>query len=216
MFDFIKQHKVLVGVIFANIIAILVAILIIVIHNSKTATIDIMVAPSGAEISLNGKKYDNFTSYNVVPGDYQVVIEMEGMQTREYDLTLEDGEFARIWNYLVDADGGFTYYESHPDEVEVLKDVADGMARDFIGGFENLYAITDVLPLTFSNTHEQDANEIVSISIRLGEEGECEKRGYCLVVTDYTGKNTEKALAMIRDAGYNPDDYEIIFKKKVE
>ena len=38
-------------------------------------------------------------------------------------------------------------------------------------------------------------------------------KAYCLIIHDFTGKNTEKALSMIRDAGYDPNDYELVFEK---
>lgn len=216
MFNFIKKHKVASVLVFVDIVAILIAILVVVIHNAKSATIDILVAPSEAVIKLNDEKYDNFGTYNVEPGDYHVVISMDGMQTKEYDISLADGEYTRVWSYLLDMDGGFDYYWEHPDEVVYLADVADEKAKLFVEEFERMQSIREVLPLTFSNTYDQDATEVVSISIDWGEGDECEKKVYCLIINDYTGKNTEKALNMIREAGYDPDDYELVFRKKVE
>lgn len=215
MFNFIRNHKVLSLMGVLNVLMVLVAILIIVVHHTKTATIDIMVAPSEATIELNGKKYENLESYNIMPGDYHVKVAMEGMQTREYDMNLADGGFARIWTYLVDADGGFEYYMMHPDDAAILEDVADKDAEAFVEKYTKMMSITEVLPLTLSNRGD-NTGEIISIHIRWGTEDECREKPYCLIVKDFTGKNTERALAMIREAGYDPDDYEIIFKEGLE
>ena len=213
MFKFIRNHKILRLMVFLNVVAVLIVVLVIVIHNSKTATIDIMVAPSEAVVELNGSKYDNLGSYNVAPGDYHVKISMDGMQTKEFDIELEDGEFERIWTYLLDDGGGFGYYLGHPDDAQILNDVADAEAREFLEEYDRLHSIEDVLPLQYSNTFDPDATEVVSISVRWGLGDECNEKAYCLIVHDFTGKNTEKALQLIRDAGYNPDDYELVYEK---
>lgn len=216
MLNFIKRYRVLSLVLFLNVVAVLIAILVIIIYQSKTATVDIMVTPSAAVIELNGKKYDNLATHDVRPGEYHVRISMEGMQAKEYDLNLADNGFARIWDYLLDADGGFSYYVSHPEDAMLLEDVADAEAREFLQEFAERQSIRDVLPLTFANTYDENATEVVSISIDFGVGEECEEKPYCLVIYDYTGKNSEKAIGMIREAGYNPDDYELVFKEGEE
>lgn len=214
MFNLIRRHKVASVVVSIDIIAILVVILAIVLHQSRTATIDILIAPSAAEISLNGKRYDNFSSHNVMPGDYHAVVEMEGMETKELDFSVQDGEFRRVWDYLLDDEGGFSYYLMHTDEVATLKQVADDeKAKTFLAKYDKLNSISTVLPLTYSNTYDLDATEIVSISINWGEEENCSAQNFCLMVSDYTGKNHEKALSMIREAGYDPDDYVIQYEE---
>lgn len=212
MIDFIKRHKAICLVIFLNIIAFLLAVLIIVIHNSKTATIDIKIAPSEAIIKINGVNYKNFETYDIAPGDYHVSISMDGMWTKDFNVSIEDGELERIWTYLLDKNNSFSYYVYHPEDAVLLSDLADDQAKAFIEEYDRVQGIQEQLPLTYSNTFDQEATEIISISIRWGEEGECKEKPYCLVVNDYTGKNSEKAMAMIREAGYNPDDFEIIMR----
>lgn len=213
MFNFIKRHKALSLLLFLNVVAVLVAVLVIVIHNSKTATVDIKVAPIDATVELNGTKYENLQSHNIAPGDYQVKISMEGMQTKEFEISVENDGFVRIWTYLLDENGGFEYYMDHSDDAEILKDVADDEAKAWLEELSRVWGIREVLPLTFSNTFEENATEVVSISVRWGENDECNEKAYCLIIHDFTGNNTEKALSMIRDAGYNPNDYELVFEK---
>lgn len=213
MFNFIKRHKALSLLLFLNIVAVLVVILVIVIHVSKTATVDIKVAPIDATVELNGTKYENLQSHNIAPGDYQVKISMEGMQTKEFEISVENDGFVRIWTYLLDENGGFSYFMHHPEDVAILEDVADDEVKEFLAEYNKVRGIIDELPLTFSNTFEENATEVVSISVRWGENDECNEKAYCLIIHDFTGNNTEKALSMIRDAGYDPNDYELVFEK---
>ena len=217
MFSFIARHKVASALIFLNVVAILVVTLVIVLHNAKTATIDIFVAPSEATIELNGGKYDNFQPYDIMPGNYHVKISMEGMQTKEFDFEIYDGEFKRVWAYLLDAEGGFGYYLENPDEITYLEEVADDEeAKKFIAEYKKIVAIKDKLPLQRSSTFDPEATELVSINIEWGEGDQCEEKAFCLMVMDYTGKNYAVVLDMIREAGFNPDDYEIVYEKGVE
>lgn len=217
MFNYIRNHKVLSAILAIDLIVVLVVVLIIVMHHSKTATIDVLVVPSEATVRLNGKEYENLTSYEVTPGDYHAEISMEGMETKEFDFELQEGGFQRVWAYLLDNEGGFSYYLTHTDQVASLREVADDeKSKEFLARYDRLSAINDVLPLTFSNTYDENATEIVSISIDWGDEEGCTAQDFCLVISDYTGKNHEKALSMIREAGFNPDDYEIRFKEGLD
>ncbi len=212
MFNFIRRHRILSLMVFLNIVVVLIVILVIVIHNTKTATVDIKVAPIDAVVELNGKKYENLKSHRIEPGDFHVKISMDGMQTKEFDITIEDEELERIWTYLLDGNGEFSYYMNHPEDVAILTDVVDDNAIEFLEEYNRLNAIQEVLPLQFSNTFDKNATEVISISVRWGINDECDKKNFCLIIHDFTGKNTEKALQLIRDAGFNPDDYELIFE----
>ena len=216
MFNFVRKHKVLGLVVFLDLIAILVVILAIVLHQTKTATISFKVAPIDAEISINGRNIGREGTQNVSPGDYHVVISMEGMQSKELDVSLKDDEYRLVKVYLLDNDGGFSYYMRNPDELYALEQVADEEASKFVKEYRRLSAISEILPLTFSNTYDNTTNEIISISINWEQGGECKEKPFCLLITDLTGKNREKALSMIREAGYNPDDYELVFEDGME
>ena len=210
MLDYIRRHKIVSAVIALNLIAILIAILFVVIHNAKTASVDIYVAPSEATIELNGKKYDNFASYNLMPGDYHVKISMDGMKTVEYDLVLDNNGFARIWKYLVDDNGGFDYYFKNPDEISILAKFSDDEnVNELIEYYNKVISIRDVLPLEYYDRSDPDN----SIGVFVEEDmNECDNKILCLVI--YGGEdNRDIALSLIKEAGYNPDDYGIRFEE---
>ena len=137
------------------------------------------------------------------------------MQTKEYDLSIENNEFVKIKQYLLDSDGGFSYYAKHVNDMKTLEQFADddSKVKDFIEKNNKILSIDEVLPLTFSNTYEVGADDIVSIYIFWGDTDDCNYDNMCLIVDDYTGKNHDKALTIIREAGFNPEDYEIVFRE---
>ena len=206
------RHKLGVALGFLNVVIVLVAVLVVVIGKSHTAILDIYVAPSEATIEINGKTYDNFASYNMRPGDYHVKIAMEGMQTKELDLTLQDDEFKRLWVYLVDENGGFAYYVQNPDDELILAKVADDAeAQSFIKEYEKTAGILDKLPLEY---YDRSGSSSTGVYIEQSEE-DCEGALICLAV--YGGEeNRMIAEELIREAGYNPDNYKLVFEGEGE
>ncbi len=194
-----------------DVIAILAVVFFIVLHNAKNATVDIYVAPSGATIELNGKKYDNFSSYELMPGNYRVRISMEGMKTNEYDFTLEPNGFVRVWKYLLDDNGSLEYYLNNPNEITFLSRFTDDkIIGDFMNHYDKVSSIRDVLPLEY---YERiDPNNTLGVFVEEDTE-DCTKELLCLVV--YGGEqNRNIALDLIKQAGYNPDDYRIRFEEE--
>ena len=215
MFNFIRNHKVLSLLLFLNVVAVLVVVLVIVIHNTKTATVDIMVAPMDAVVELNGTRYENMRSHNVVPGEYHVKILMDGMQTKEYDINLERDGFVRIWEYLLSADGSFDYYLSHPEDEAVLENIIDEddrAAQNFIAEYQRIARINEVLPLEYYD-NENPADPI-GIFIEQSKDV-CKNKINCLSV--YGGeKHQDIVFKLISDTGYSPDDFEVVFVPESE
>ena len=215
MFSFIKRHKIISGLFCANIIAVIAVITSIAVYYAKTAVVDIYVAPSAATITLNGKPYENFQSYDLLPGDYHVEIAMDGMQTKEYDITLADGGFAKIHDYLLDSmGGGYNYYLTHPEDEYLLTQIAskdDQPAQKFISAYEQKAGILDILPIDY-DAYTDDFAYYIQYKIRVDDSrGDCPKIA-CLVIEDNTGDNEQRAKDKIKEYGYNPDDYEIKYE----
>ena len=211
MLELIRRHKIISAVVALNVIAILVVVLLIVVHRAKTVSIDVYVAPSEATIELNGKKFDNFASYNLMPGEYHVSISMDGMKTEEYDLALENDGFARIWEYLVDDNDSLDYYLKNPDEISILTKFSDdGEVKKVIEHYDKVVSIRDALPLEYYDRSDPDN----SVGVFVEEDmNKCIDKILCLVI--YGGeKNRDIALGLIKEAGYNPDDYGIRFEEE--
>ena len=211
MFSFMKQHRWVAVLILLNILAVIIVVGAIIYNNLKTATVDIQVAPSEAVIELNGKTYANFESHDILPGNYHVKISMEGMQTKEFDLVLESDGFAKIRTYLLDANGGFGYYVTHPDDELLLAEVAnDQVSKEFVEKYDKATSIIKQLPLLYDD-YTADFSEYIKYEIDLDERDDCAKI-LCLKIIDSTGGNEQVAMNKIAEIGYNVDDYDIEYE----
>ena len=211
--SFIKQHKIISSLILVNIVVGIIAIIVIVMHQVKTAVVDINVAPSVATITLNGREYENSKSHNVLPGNYHVKISMDGMQTKEFDITLENDGFSSIKTYLLDNNNSFDYYLSHSSDVFLLENIADiddQKAQDFIKLYKKKASLADYLPLYFDE-YTDDFAYYIQYNISQDPREDCSKV-LCLIIEDNTGDNEERAKEKIRELEYNLEDYEIIYQ----
>lgn len=210
MVNFIKEHKAISAVILANILAVIGVIIAIIYHHQQTASIDIQVTPIDATISINGKNYENLTSHNMLPGDYHVVISMDGMQEKELDFTLEKDGFYKLQAYLLDENGGFDYYLNHPGDELILSEIADDKkSKEFVKKYEKATSILNELPIEY-DSYTPDFAFYTQFKIAYSDKEDCPKVA-CLDVIDSTGNSEEAAIQLIRDKGFNPDDYEITY-----
>ena len=226
MINFIRNHKIISAVIAANLIAIIVIMVAFVIHNSKTATIDIRAVPTEATVKLNGQVYENYTSQNLIPGKYTAEISMEGMETKTVELDLATDDFYKLYVYLLDADGTFSYYETHPSEVDALEQLGinDAALTNFVDRYNSIYSIVDKLPLQLYNRTDDPATTWgvyvdqygVSASDEMeNTEDNLAAKCQTIVCLEAYVNNTSNEVVydLIREAGYNPDDYQITFGK---
>ena len=212
MLEFIKRHKIA-TLVAINLAAIIIVAVIIIIHLAKTATIDIRVAPADAVVTLNGRRYDNLQSHDVVPGNYHVKIAMDGMQTKEYDITLEKTGFIRIWDYLLDENGGFDYYLAHPGDEAILAEVVkddDKTAKAFITKYEEITSILDILPYSY-DAYTDDYSNYMQYKIYQDPRDDCDK-AVCLIIEDNTGDNEQTAKEKLKELGYSLEDYSITYQ----
>ena len=210
MFNFIKRHKIA-SIVTINIIAFIIIIVAIIIHNAKTAVVDIFIAPSDAIITLNGRSYDNFKSHDVLPGTYHVKISMENMQTKEYDITLENQGFIRIWDYLLDENGGYSYYLIHSEDEAILAEIAnDEKTKKFLEDYDQAAAILDLLPIKY-DAYSADFSEYTQYKIEQDHRDDCPKI-ICLKIIDGTGNSEQAAKDKIVEKGYNLDNYDISYE----
>ncbi len=212
MLNFIRQHKIATIITF-NLVVVVIVVIAIIIHFAKTAVVDILVAPKDAVVTLNGRRYDNQKQHDLLPGNYHVKITMDNMQTKEYDITLEKNGFAKIWDYLLDVNGSYEYYFSHPEDANILTEVAlddDEAAKAFITKYEKVISIIDILPFDY-DAYTDDFSEYVQYSIQQDLRDDCDK-AVCLIIEDNTGGNEQTAKNKIKELGYDLDNYSITYE----
>ena len=159
---------------------------------------------------VDGKDYENGT-YKFEPGEINVTIEKEGFKTEERTIVLLENSVTKLYIYLVPLDGSFDWYLSHDEDMMLLNAIGDAVANENSKNYLEDYPIVNALPIIYA-TYDEDW-EYTEFRIDGGTFENC-KQAFCLKVTDTTGGNLENALKLIREQGFSPEDYEIIYEYK--
>ena len=124
-----KQRLVMAGflaVLF--VILTLMAVLFAIIEGRKSVSLDILVAPKDAVITLNGERYKN-GEYRVEPGEYEVSITHEGLEPYYKVVDFADGEEVKMYLYLTGVDGDMSWYLAHSEDDMIVTSIGDYYAN---------------------------------------------------------------------------------------
>lgn len=208
--DFIKKHPLSIAAALFGIIVVVIIILY-VIDSGKTASLEALIAPSNATITINGKSYKNGT-YRVEPGTFTAKIEKEGFTSKELSVELQSGKTTKVYDYLVPLDGDMSWYKNHPEEALLLNSVGDAKADYNSKTYVKKYPVIDVLPIIYAK-YSDDYSTYTEFRIDGGEFDDCPEK-FCIKITDTTGGNYDFALDILHQKGFNPDDYKILYEYK--
>ncbi|MDO4612023.1 MAG: hypothetical protein Q4B29_00995 [Candidatus Saccharibacteria bacterium] len=208
----IKERKIaiIVGVIGFLALAV-VAVALYVLDLRLTAKLDVLVAPSSATVRINGSNYDNGV-HKMEPGIVTAEISMDGFVTQAIELDLKDGETTKLYTYLVPPDGSMQWYLDHPDDDELLTQIGDALAIEGKAEYQAKYPIAQMLPLIVVEVNPE-TYDWVEYRLDGGPFEGCETE-FCVKITDSTGGNMEAALEKIRENGFSPEDYQILYEYK--
>ena len=197
--DFIKNKKLAIG---GCACLIILAILAVILFLPKRQQVVILVAPETAEISIDGKTYKNGT-YSLPIGNHFVEISAEGFSYIEYELPIEEDEPALIQEYL-DEDGAF-YTER---DYEILSLIAeDDYTISKINARARAKTIFDFLPIL------DDTHKVYVTDQRFSDYCKVQDK-LCLGITNLGDYSEESTYNAIRKAGYDPNDYQILYEYK--
>lgn len=212
--NFILKHKkgILLGI---GVVLAVIAGVFVVLDLLKNAYFSIVVTPVGAKITVNGQEYSNGT-FKRFPGEVIVKIEHEGMVSKEVTLNLESGKTTVLRAFLTGEDDDFSHYDTNLRDYEILKLVAtESEAIEYIKATDKKLTIREVLPLQrwSDNKTPSPVNGKLGreTSITDGTNDAACKQLICLMIQDNTG-NDAIARELIKNAGYNYDDFQIINK----
>lgn len=205
-----KRKTIIIG---ATIIAItvIIPIILFILNLGKTATLQTAIAPSFATLTINDKKYKINSDLKFEPGDYKATISADGFKTKEVDLTLQDHQTTQLALYLDPNDGNIKWYYDHPEEYTLFAIANDTKNTQEAESYVDKYPISKILPI---NVVEINPTTYAAKEYRidLGKFDQCKADEFCIKITDRRGNNYEEALNMIRQKGFDPDDYEIIYE----
>ncbi|MBP5656435.1 hypothetical protein J6X15_02520 [Candidatus Saccharibacteria bacterium] len=222
----IFHNKYILAFLIIDIIAIVALVGIFVNRATKVSSINFNVTPVDATISVNGDKHYSNGQYDIAPGTYKVVISHDGLDTKTMTVDIGARDYANVTVFLADADHNFDYYklQNSYESYRKLKAIAsaennittdkDASAQDFIADFERAMSIVDELPIKGYVYSEPSANMSTGgFTIENGLYKKQCTQSACLIVR-YYGKDYEKeVLKQIKQAGYNPDDYQLVYER---
>ncbi len=203
----IKNYP-LVFVVLGLLIFFTIILVISAFNMHPTVEVELLVAPTSATTTIDGKSYQNGT-FKIAPGEHQVHIEKEGFVSQDFSFnTLSTN---KVYAYLRQTDGSFSWYRSHPEDSQVLTKIGDYLADQEATNYTRQNPITQALPIIYANY--DDHYNYTEYRIDGGKFDSCQT-DFCIKITDSTGGNLELAKQKIRDSGFNPDDYQIIYEYK--
>ena len=104
---------------------IIYSLIIFTINKDKTSTIKILVAPSDAIVSIDGRDFSTDTTLKFRPGTYTLKIEKAGFVSLNTTITAEPDQTTYIYEYLTELDKNGTYYKDHEKESTRTQQIAD-------------------------------------------------------------------------------------------
>lgn len=205
-----KKRNFIILITFAIALFLVLPITFFILDLQKTATVNILLAPSFAKVNIDGKEYQSGTErINSYAG--KVTVSANGFQSKELEVNLEGGKTTDLYVYLVPNDGNMNWYDERPSERQILSAIGDSFAIIQSENYHTAHPIIDILPISVAEVNEVTQEILHDYRIDYGEFEGCET-DFCLKITDHTGRDYENALQYIRDHNYNPDDYQIIYQ----
>ena len=116
-----------------------------------------------------------------------------------------------MYTYLRQTDGSFSWYQNHPDDGLLLTQIGDYLADQETSSYAKKYPIMEALPIIYAN-YDKNYN-YTEFRIDGGKFDGCNS-DFCIKITDSTGGNLDLAKSKIKDAGFNPDDFQILYEYK--
>lgn len=206
-----KDKLIIIATCVAFTIFIVITIILAIINSKKTATLSTKIVPFSATITIDGKKYHPNKDYHLEPGTTSIIISANGYKTQELPLNLSDNETTTITAALTPDDGDTSSYcAAYNNECQLFEEIMQIQSSQASEEYFKKYPIATMLPVIVVDV-DPTTYEWMEYRIDGGNHNDC-KNDYCVIITDSTGGNQEKALQKIRDQGFNPNDYEIIYK----
>ncbi len=201
----ILSKKTIKTIIIATICGFVLIIALFIVDRVRNATVEILVAPTFAKVEIDGKTYPSKKTIKTTPKDeeFTAIVSADGFETKEITFKVEKNQTSYIYVSLNNKESGEQWYlDQSGEEYDRFVMVEEALLEIASDDFTKQYPIVTILP--YINSED-------GYRIDYGDYEGCEG-GFCLQITDNTGENHEKALQYIRDNGFVPDDYQIVYK----
>lgn len=203
--NFIKQHKTISVVLLLDLIVAIIIGILVIQRFKRASTLQVLVAPTDAKVTINGKQYQNNGTYEVEPGELYVKVEYDGLVSKEFSLVAVADKTTKVYAYLVGENNDFSIYESNMAELDLLKRVGqDKEAGDFL----QRMSIINILPYKYDVFDEAT---MTSTTFRIDVDRiDCPDR-FCLQAVNQRNSSRELMKQKVLEKGYNLNDYEVFY-----
>ena len=199
-----KQMSNRIKLIIAGVVIFVIAVIAIliawIINIPKTATIEVIVAPSDAKILIGEKRYKNGT-HKIEPGDYSIAVTRDDFSPYASEFSIEEGETKKLLVCLNEIDGN-TWYDEHKEDDDICRKAAELASEEY----KKEKQTADVYSVTPYNSYDDGFN-IVAF--------EDEEKGTIIKITLLSCKEARRealkpnALEWLKKHNVDPEQYTI-------
>ncbi len=212
--NFYKKIGILFGAGIMVILVIFLGIIPLINYLLRPGYVEVLVAPVGAEITIEGQAYHNGV-YELAPREYTATISLEGFETQTLAITIKRGELSKLYTYLTPTDKDYSFYEkrANMESLEALIKIAGDNQPKFL----QKLMLVDEGEIAFSACDgEATRTNCDSVKVKYGYERECGWQ-LCLKIT---GRRTELTNGVLDEVkrelalkGYDLNDYKYIYER---
>ena len=199
-----KQMSNRIKLIIAGIVIFVIAVIAIliawIINIPKTATIEVIVAPSDAKILIGEKRYKNGT-HKIEPGDYSIAVTRDDFSPYASEFSIEEGETKKLLVCLNEIDGN-TWYDEHKEDDDICRKAAELASEEY----KKEKQTADVYSVTPYNSYDDGFNIVAY---------EDEEKGTIVKITLLSCKEARRealkpnALEWLKKHNVDPEQYTI-------
>ena len=199
-----KQMSNRIKLIIAGVVIFVIAVIAIliawIINIPKTATIEVIVAPSDAKILIGEKRYKNGT-HKIEPGDYSIAVTRDNFSPYASEFSIEEGETKKLLVCLNEIDGN-TWYDEHKEDDDICRKAAELASEEY----KKEKQTADIYSVTPYNSYDDGFN-IVAF--------EDEEKGTIIKITLLSCKEARRealkpnALEWLKKHNVDPEQYTI-------
>lgn len=199
-----KQMSNRIKLIIAGVVIFVIAVIAIliawIINIPKTATIEVIVAPSDAKILIGEKRYKNGT-HKIEPGDYSIAVTRDNFSPYASEFSIEEGETKKLLVCLNEIDGN-TWYDEHKEDDDICRKAAELASEEY----KKEKQTADIYSVTPYNSYDDGFNIVAY---------EDEEKGTIVKITLLSCKEARRealkpnALEWLKKHNVDPEQYTI-------
>lgn len=192
------------------ILVLLVSLGFLIYGRIFSATLSIMVAPSIASVRVGDATFSVSGEYKMMPGEYNVEISAEGFETKTGKITLKADETSDVHLYLVSNDASTAdWYETHAGDGLIVGGIQSAEMTSRVNKLLEKEPVLSKLPLTVEY-YSDDFSEYTKYTISYALDDS--KRGFYLIVKDYTGAGETSAISKLTEIGMDTAGVELKYE----